>query len=145
MIGGLMAVYPELVPLALVLAVAVGWGLIAARRSAPSREVAVAAARRHGLVVAVAAPLAGLVVVGWLLWAAADIGHGFPGSVTDALVISPLAYGLAHTLVLLLGELTWPRPDGAVRRARLVPRRLSDVLPRRAAPPGAAGAAPGVA
>jgi hypothetical protein len=45
--------------------------------------------------------------------------------------MAPLAYAIAHTLVLLLGELTWPRPAGMLRRARLVPRRLSDVLPRR--------------
>jgi|1186.fasta_scaffold07597_3 hypothetical protein len=115
----------------LALAVLVGWAVTGARRSGPSREVAVAAARRHGLVLAVLAPLVGLVTVGSLLWGAADIGHGFPGSIGDALAISPLAYALAHTLVMVLGELTWPRPAGAVRRARLVPRRLSDVLPPR--------------
>src|SRR4051812_19466579 len=124
-----MALLPVLVVLALV--VGVGWAVSAARRSGPSHEAAVAAARRHGLVVAVLAPVAGLVSVGGLLWAAADVGHGFPGSMGNALAISPLAYALAHTLVMILGELTWPRPAGAVRRARLVPRRLSGVLPRR--------------
>jgi hypothetical protein len=124
-----VAVLPVLVVVAL--AVAVGGVLAAARRAGRSPEVAVTAARRHGLTVAVLAPVAGVVAVVLLLGAGADVGHGFPGSIGDALVLAPLAYALAHTLVLLVGELTWPRPAGAVRRARLTRRRLADVAPRR--------------
>lgn len=123
-----MALVPVLVVVAL--AAAVGGALTLGRRAGPSHEATVAAARRHGLVVAALAPVAGIVAVGWLIGAGADVGHGFPGSVGDAIVLGPLAFALAHTLVVLLGELTWPRPAGTVRRARLVPRRLSAVVPR---------------
>lgn len=115
----------------LALAVAVGGIFTAARRASRSSEVAVTAARRHGLIVAVLAPVAGIVTVVLLVGAGMDVGHGFPGKTGDALALAPLAYALAHTLVLLIGELTWPRPAGAVRRARLTPRRLGDVAPRR--------------
>ena len=43
----------------------------------------------------------------------------------------PAAGGAAFLAVHALGELTWPRPTGAVRRAALVPRRIRDVAPRR--------------
>lgn len=124
-----MAVVPVLVVLAL--AVAVGGIFTAARRAGRSSEPTVTAARRHGLTVAVLAPVAGIVTVVLLIGAGADVGHGFPGNTGDALALAPLAYALAHTLVLLIGELTWPRPAGAVRRARLTRRRLGDVAPRR--------------
>jgi hypothetical protein len=39
--------------------------------------------------------------------------------------------GIGHTLVLALGELTWPRPEGALRRVRLRRREVRDVVPRR--------------
>jgi hypothetical protein len=122
---------PALLVLGLVvfvtLAVSVG------RRPGPSPEATVAAARRHALVVSVAGPVVGLFVAGWLLVAGADPGHGFPGSVTDAAAFAPLAFAVAHSAVLAVGELTWPRPTGTVRRARLVRRRLADVVPRRLA------------
>jgi len=124
-----MAGLPALVVLALV--VVVGLAVSVGGRPGPSPEATVAAARRHALVVSIAAVLVGLVVVGWLLVAAADPGHGFPGSMGDAAAFAPLAFALAHTVVLAVGELTWPRPTGSVRRARLVRRRLADVVPRR--------------
>src|SRR3954468_18819418 len=111
----------------------VGLAVSVGGRPGPSREAAVGAARRHALVVAVAGPVVGLVVAGWLLVAGADPGHGFPGSVTDAAAFPPLAFAAAHGAVLPVGELTWPRPTGTVRRARLVRRRLADVVPRRLA------------
>jgi hypothetical protein len=120
---------PALVVLALV--VVVGLAVSVGRRPGPSREATVAAARRHALIVSVTAVVIGLFVVGWLLVAAADPGHGFPGSMSDAAAFAPLAFALAHTVVLALGELTWPRPTGSMRRARLVRRRLGDVAPRR--------------
>lgn len=124
-----MALLPVLVVLAL--AVAVGGVFAAARRVGRSSERTVTAARRHGLVVAVLAPVAGIVTALLLVVAGGDAGHGFPGTTGDALAMVPLAYAIAHTVVLLIGELTWPRPAGAVRRARLIRRRLGDVAPRR--------------
>jgi hypothetical protein len=124
-----MALLPVLVVLAL--AVAVGVAVTAARRAGRSSEATVTAARRHGLAVAVLGPVAGIVTVVLLVGAGLDAGHGFPGAVGDAMALAPLAYALAHTIVLLLGELTWPGPRGRVRRARLVRRRLSDVAPQR--------------
>lgn len=124
-----MAGLPALVVVALV--AFVGLAVSVGGRPGASREAAVAAARRHALVVSIAAPVVGLVVAGWLLVAGADPGHGFPGSVTDAAAFAPLAFAVAHTVVLAVGELTWPRPTGSVRRARLARRRLADVLPRR--------------
>src|SRR4051794_25353009 len=50
---------------------------------------------------------------------------------SDAAAFAPLAFAVTHTVVLAIGELTWPRPTGSVRRARLVRRRLADVVPRR--------------
>jgi TRAP-type C4-dicarboxylate transport system permease small subunit len=134
-----MALLPVLVVLAL--AGAVGGIVALGRRAAASSEPTVATARRHGLGVSVVAPVAGIVTVVLLVGAGADVGSGFPGTVGDALVLAPLAYAIAHTLVLLAGELTWPRPAGVLRRARLVPRRLSDVVPRRLARMAAAGTA----
>jgi hypothetical protein len=115
----------------LVLVVAVGLAVSVGGRPGPSQEATVTAARRHALVVSVTAVVVGLFVVGWLLWAAADPGHGFPGSMSDAAAFAPLAFALGHTVVLAVGELTWPRPTGSVRRARLLRRRLADVVPRR--------------
>jgi hypothetical protein len=124
-----VALLPVLVVLAL--AATVGGAFALGCRAAASQEVTVATARRHGLVAAVLAPVAGLVVAVLLVVAGGDAGHGYPGTVGDALVLVPLAYAIAHTLVLLIGELTWPGPRGAVRTARLVPRRFADVAPRR--------------
>ncbi|GIG19528.1 hypothetical protein Cch01nite_02520 [Cellulomonas chitinilytica] len=42
----------------------------------------------------------------------------------------PAVAGTAFLLVHLVGELTWPRPHGAVRRAPLVRRGFRDVAPR---------------
>jgi hypothetical protein len=42
----------------------------------------------------------------------------------------PIAFGVVHTAVLGVAELTWPRPKGVVRRARLVRRGLLDAVPR---------------
>jgi hypothetical protein len=121
-----------LLPVAIVLALAalVAGVIRAARRIGPSREVVVAAARRQALVVSVLAPLAAICPVVLLVVAGGDVGQGFPGKVGDALLMSPLAFALTHTVVLALGELAWPRPRGAVRRARLVRRGLLDAAPR---------------
>src|SRR3954452_10435006 len=108
--------------LVLLLAALVGGGVAVAGRAPPSREGTVAGARRHAVTASVAAVsvgvLAGLVVpFADGAWAAGSTGSG-----GRELMLVPIAFGVAHTAVLALGELSWPRPAGQVRRARLVRR-----------------------
>ena len=119
-----------LVPLGLLLAVVVtvAIGAAVARRSPPSRETAVAAARTHAAQAAVAALLLGVLAAGYV--GATDLGNGSPGGLGVTVLLVPITFGVVHTLVLAAGELTWPRPEGAVRRARLVHRGLLDAAPR---------------
>lgn len=49
------------------------------------------------------------------------------GAITAAL---PSLAGVGFVVVHLVGELTWPRPAGPVRRAPLVRRRIRDITPR---------------
>ena len=42
--------------------------------------------------------------------------------------LAPATVGALFLLVHLVGEITWPRPDGPVRRATLRPRRAREVL-----------------
>lgn len=124
-----MALLPLLVVLLVAVAAASGTGFV--RRSPPSRETTVAAARRHASVSSVAAVALGVT---------AALGTGvvatLPGTLQGAsrngvaALSVPLAFGIAYTAVLLLGELTWPRPEGDLRRARLVHRGLFDAAPR---------------
>jgi len=119
-----MALLPLLCVVLLV--AAVGAGAAATRATPPSREDAVAAARRHARLTAAAAWAVGL-----LCAAATGLAGGLSDQqegITAVLVL--LAFGIAHTAVLLAGELTWPRPDGALRRARLHRRGLLDSAPR---------------
>lgn len=125
-IGDDVALLPFL--LVLLLAAVLASTVVHARRTAPSRETAVAAARRHaGLTAAaalVAAALAGL--------GAAVTGLGLftgPGDLGRSLLLAPLAAATAHSVVLLVGELTWPRPRADVRRAQLTRRGLLDAAP----------------
>ncbi|WP_209313929.1 hypothetical protein [Blastococcus sp. TF02A-35] len=125
-----MAALPLL--LVLVLAAAAAAGIALVRHSPPSRETTVAAARRHASVsAATALVLAGTAAAGTLV-----VVNAFPGVLPTpgrngvGVLLAVFAFGTAHTTVLLLGELTWPRPDGDVRRARLVRRGLLDAAPR---------------
>jgi hypothetical protein len=129
-----------LLPLLVLLAglVTVSLGAAAARRSPPSRETAVAAGRRHALRTAVAA--IGLGIAAAVYVGAAQLGNVSPGGLGVTALLVPITFGVAHTLVLGVGELTWPRPDGEVRRARLVHRGLLDAAPRRLVRAGAAAA-----
>jgi hypothetical protein len=122
-----VALLPVLVMLAAVVTVACG--AVAARRSPPSREQAVAAGRAHATRTAVAA--VGVGAAAALYVGATQLGNSEPGGLGVTALLVPLSFGIAHTLVLGIGELTWPRPDGAVRRARLVHRGLLDAAPRR--------------
>jgi hypothetical protein len=117
---------PFLVMLAAVVAVSVG--VVAARRSPPSRETAVAAGRTHARWTAVAAIGLGLACAVYV--GAAQLGNYTPGGLGITALLVPITFGVVHTLVLGLGELTWPRPQGELRRARLVHRGLLDAAPR---------------
>ena len=119
-----------LVPMGLLLAVVITVALATAvvRRSPPSREAAVAAGRAHAGHSAAAALLLGSLAAGYV--GATQLGNGSPGGLGVTALLVPITFGVVHTLVLAVGELTWPRPEGQVRRARLVHRGLLDAAPR---------------
>jgi hypothetical protein len=121
-----MALLPLLLVLALTATVAVG--SVAARRSPPSRETAVAAARAHAGRTAVAAYVLGAAAA--LYVGQAQLGNSSPGGLGVTALLVPLSYGVAHVAVLGVGELTWPRPRAEVRRARLVRRQVLGAAPR---------------
>ncbi|MCZ2858945.1 hypothetical protein [Blastococcus sp. VKM Ac-2987] len=121
-----MAGAPLLLLLVLVTTVVVGAGL--ARRSPPSREHAVAAARRHATRTAAAAYVLGAAAAVVVL--EAEVGNTAPGGLGVTVLLTLLTFGVVHVGVLALGELTWPRPAGDVRRARLVRRGLLHAAPR---------------
>ena len=132
-----MALLPLLVLLAGTATVAVG--AVTARRSPPSRELAVAAARAHAVRTAVAAIALGLAAAVYV--GATQLGNSSPGGLGITAILVVVTFGVVHTVVLGIGELTWPRPDGEVRRARLVHRGLLDAAPRRLARATAVAAA----
>lgn len=99
-----------------------------ARRSPPSREEAVAAARAHAASAAAVAYVLGAGVA--LYVGAAGLGNVSPGGLGITALLVPVSFGVVHVLVLAAGELTWPRPRGEVRRARLVRRGMLDAAPR---------------
>lgn len=77
------------------------------------------------------------VVVAWatllsvVLYLAFVIGPAIHAATLGPLVgAAPTIAGLAFLSVTVVGELTWPRPDGAVRRAPLTRRRTADITPR---------------
>lgn len=122
-----MALIPLL--LVVVLAIAVAAAAAVLRRTPPSPEAAVGTARAHVRLVTLAATGAGaLAAVGTVVVGTTAIPH--PGAIGLTLLLLPVAFGVAHTGVLLVGELTWPRPLGQVRTARLVRRRVGDAAPR---------------
>lgn len=134
------------VPVAL-LGLVLGLIAVLVRRPAPAPSEAAAVARQHGVVVSIASWVAWLVVPALVATAAtpalrAVTGGGHYGGLVTALY--PAMVGLAFVAVHALGERTWPRPAGPVRRATLVRRRVTDVAPRllrRAAWAWAAGIA----
>lgn len=119
--GGLLVLLP--VVLAVLASTIVAIVLISTARPDGSLVSTVAAARRHSVGFGVLAVLAGL--------AAAVLSVNGPLRANLGIVLAPTIAALAHTAVLAVGELTWPRPKGAVRRAALLPRTADDVAPRR--------------
>ena len=100
-----------------------------ARTSRPSSSLAaeVASARRHSILTVAVASVA-LVALGLGLWlhvaGVADVN----GSRLAAL--SPLLAASVALVALILGEVTWPRPQGTLRSARLVPRTARSLTSR---------------
>jgi len=115
--------------LVVVLAAAVTVGALVTRRVPPSAEATVATARRHASETALAAVLvaaAAALVAG----ATSPFTGDGPAALGTSALLVPVTFGVVHTAVLTLGELTWPRPQGRLRHARLVRRSLLDAAPR---------------
>lgn len=92
---------------------------------APSSEAARAAHRHATRVRRVA--WATLVATGW---ATLQVTGAMAGLAQGRLLgLAPIAAGIAFVLVHAIGDLTWPRPTGAVRRASLARRTVTDVTP----------------
>lgn len=131
-----MPITPLLLLLLLVSLVAGATALLM-REAAHAEEATDARARRHATRISVAAVVMGLfaaVAVGFA--AAYPTMLGVPAMEVSAVgrpgvaaMTLPLAFGIAHTGTILVGELTWPRPGGVVRRARLAHRGLLHAVP----------------
>lgn len=105
----------------------VSLAVAAGRTPSPTLAGTPAAAQRHArrvggvawtaltVVMLVGPSLVGLTRSGWL--------EG------PLLGLVPAVAGAAFAAAHLVGELTWPRPTGTVRRAPLVPRTVADVAP----------------
>lgn len=116
------ALYPFAV--LLLLGVAVGVALRPIRSLGPvSTSEAWLAAARHARRVATVAWTVLLGTQLLALFGASTILRGFQVG------LIPTASGVAFLAVLAAGELTWPRPTGAVRRAPLARRGLHDLAP----------------
>ena len=116
------------------LVLGIGWALRPVRTTgATSPSEAFVAAERHARRVTAVAWCV-LVPVPVLVLTLAPTASAFAltnpavGGVVPGAV--PLLAGVGFAAVHLVGELTWPRPDGPVRRAPLVRRRIRDVAPR---------------
>lgn len=124
-----------LLPLLMVAAVVV-LVVVLLRRPDPAPSEAAEAARRHGTFVTVLAWTLPL-TVGPLLLAPLGVVvlrvGGIDGPATWHALLAglyPAIIGLEYLGVHAVGERTWPRPAGPVRRAALVRRRVADVAPR---------------
>jgi len=115
--------------LVLLLGIGVAWALRPVRTEGPaSPSEAWVAAERHARRVTAAAWVVLVPLPVLLAMSAAGYLHGpARGAFVAAL---PGIAGIAFLVVHAGGELTWPRPQGTVRRAPLVPRRVRDIAPR---------------
>lgn len=116
---GVVLAGPALLTLVVVLAVAAG------RRRTTAPSDATEAARRHGGWVHLGAWAATLLVPWVAVVALPAAAAGLQGGGYMALLAGALlaCHVLAYLGVHALGERTWPRPTGPVRRAALAPRR----------------------
>lgn len=113
---------------AVAVVVALGAVLLSRPGTPPPSQTA-AAARRHAAVVSgVAWGLSLLTLV-----AGGPVATAATSGLTEgvALGLVPAVAGVVLAAVHAVGELTWPRPTGTVRRAGLVRRTVADVAPRR--------------
>jgi hypothetical protein len=128
-VGGmfLIVVVTLFVILPAVLAALLLW--VAGRRSIGD-DAAARSARRHEALIAVASVVAAVATVVAVLsvpvtWSPRRLGGaGVPGGAWAA---GPFVVALAYCGVRAAGELTWPRPRGAVRTAPLQRRTVADL------------------
>ena len=121
MVAGLVLVVPLLLLLAVGTVVLVA--LAATRRPDARLTSEVAAARRHGLVTSVLA-IAFVLLSPAVLWPV--LSQVVPGGFL--LGTLPLLGAIGAQAVLLVGERTWPRPQGTTRTALVHPRSISMFL-----------------
>lgn len=110
----------------------VALALVLSRRPAPAPSLAAEQARRHGLVVTVAAWVLPLTVGTMVIGPLAVVAFRVMEPMTWNAILAglyPAVLGLEYLGVHAVGERTWPRPAGPVRRAALVHRRVADVAP----------------
>ena len=100
-----------------------------ARRASPTPDQTVAAARRHAA--AISATGTGTLVLSLVI--GLSVVANRPLDLLQGLLygLVPAGAGAAFCLVHAIGERTWPRPTGTVRRAPLVRRTTRDVAPGR--------------
>ncbi len=89
----------------------------------------VASARRHGLATSVLAEIAFVATIAFLLALATRPSDGSVRPTPLWLGAIPLIGALVATVVLAIGELTWPRPRGLQRQVNLNPRSMRDLVP----------------
>ncbi len=108
---------------AVAVAVALAAALSGTQERRPGLSPALAGAARHHTLVGAAAWLLMALVGGTVVLVVLF------GLTREAVLTSlvPLLLALSAVLVLLVGELTWPRPDGPVRHATLDSRVAGDV------------------
>lgn len=118
-----------LIPLALLLPTALVVLLVLALTGRPDSEIgpATAAARRHAVAGGVLAVVAGVGAAAGVAALASSVGGLTSGRL---LAVAVLVAGIAHTMVLALTEITWPRPTGARRTGRLARRDVREFAPR---------------
>ena len=124
------------------LTVAAGLLLLTARRrsalvtpadDATADAGTTAAARRHAAIVSALAWCTALVAPPLLLapterWAI-DATRADPLTAGVLTGLAPASAGLLYLGVHMIGERSWPRPTGSVRRAALVRRTVGDIVP----------------
>lgn len=110
-------------------ALAVWVVVLLARRASPTLHETMAAARRHAAAIAGTATVTLVLslLIGLSVVAARplELLHGLLYGLV------PAGAGVAFAVVHAIGERTWPRPTGTVRRAPLVRRTRHDVAPGR--------------
>lgn len=130
-IGVIAIVFPLLG--VLVVAAVVALAVALANRPTPAPSYAAEAARKHAIAVNAVAWLLPFLIGPVLLTPVAVVALrvGLDGAAWNAALVGlyPAAIGLGFLAVHAVGERTWPRPTGTVRRAALVPRSVRDVVP----------------